>query len=61
MCGSLLFRKGSVVLQAYVDEQINQAVGHIDDILNRLFGGVTVGQGVELLYKFFFNLCVLKI
>jgi hypothetical protein len=44
-----------------VDEQINQAVGHIDDILNRLFGGVTVGQGVELLYKFFFNLCVLKI
>lgn len=36
-----------------MDEQVDQTVGHIDDMLNRLLGGVIVGQEVELL--FFFN------
>ena len=43
MCRSFSGRKAAVVLKAKLNKQINQAVRHINDILNRLFRAINPG------------------
>ncbi len=55
MSGLFSGRKFSLVLETQLNKQINEAVRHIDNILNRLFGIVIVDQETEFFNKFLHN------